>query len=266
MIDVELLNPEVVENLYRNHGLFACVCYATPDSRSEKVGRKCQESGHMSGSRCEYIKFRISGIDRGTAEQCLRHEIGTAVPLAMQDNYSISDEMDLHTTLSPDQVVKNMASFRYIDKAGFKWVTPLAIEYCPEAKAEYDALMLHINEKRRAIKAALERSGIASVQATEDANFVLPRATTTDLIIAFTPEALIHFCHKRMCSRAQQFIREIAWQMREAVAVYSPEFADELKPQCEHYLWCPEKERSCGRFPLKRELQALLEYETQVGK
>ena len=82
MIDIELLNPEVVENLYRNHGLFACVCYATPDSRSEKVGRKCQESGHMSGSRCEYIKFRISGIDRGTAEQCLLHEIGTAVPLA----------------------------------------------------------------------------------------------------------------------------------------------------------------------------------------
>lgn len=259
MIDVELLNPEVVENLYRNHGHFACVCYGTPDSRAEKVGRKCQESGHMSGSRCEYIKFRISGIDRGTAEQCLRHEIGTAVPLAMQDNYSISDEMDLHTTLSPDQVVKNMASFRYIDKAGFKWVTPLAIEYCPDAKAEYDALMLYINEKRRVIKHALEEAGYAAVTATEDANFVLPRATTTELVIAFTPEALIHFCHKRMCSRAQRFIRDIAWKMREAVAVCSPEFADELVPQCEHYLWCPEKDMGCGCYPTREELEALLE-------
>ena len=63
MITVTLMNPEVVVNLYRNHGQFACVCYNTPEKHAERVGSNCQASGHMSGSRCEYIKFRISGVD-----------------------------------------------------------------------------------------------------------------------------------------------------------------------------------------------------------
>ena len=54
---VELLNPEVLKNLYKNHGEFACTCYDTPKEFAEKVGKSCNEDGHMSGSRCEYIKF-----------------------------------------------------------------------------------------------------------------------------------------------------------------------------------------------------------------
>ena len=55
---VELINPEVVANLYKNHGVFACTCYDTPEQYAEKVGKSCVADGHMSGSRCEYIKFR----------------------------------------------------------------------------------------------------------------------------------------------------------------------------------------------------------------
>ena len=65
---VEIINKEELLNMVKNHGEFACVCYGTPDKYAEKVGKSCQESGHMSGSRCEYIKFRIYDIDRGTAE------------------------------------------------------------------------------------------------------------------------------------------------------------------------------------------------------
>jgi hypothetical protein len=82
-------------------GEFACVCYGTPDKYAEKVGKSCQESGHMSGSRCEYIKFRIYDIDRGTAEQIMRHEVGTNVPFDEQDNYSFID-------INPSNMVKNM--------------------------------------------------------------------------------------------------------------------------------------------------------------
>lgn len=258
MISVTLMNPEVVENLYRSHGEFACVCYDTPDRHAERVGRNCQTNGHMSGSRCEYIKFKISGVDRGTAEHAMRHELGTAVPVVMQDNYSFHDYMDLVTTVAPDHIVKNCASFRYIDKTGFEWETPATIRSCPEARQEYDALMNHINEKRVVIKQALERAGVDPKLATQDANFVLPRATTTDLVIGFTPEALIHFCHKRMCCRAQEFIREIAFLMRTAVAEVSPRFAEELKPQCHHLLWCPENRNCCGQFPTREELLILI--------
>lgn len=154
---VEIINPEVVENLYKNHGVFACTCYDTPEKYAKKVGRSCAKDNHMSGSRCEYIKFRISGIDRGTAEQCLRHEIGTHVPFEEQDNYSFADYSELVKDVSPDQIVKNMASFRYIDKDGFNWETPKSIVNCESANLIYEKLMETINMARSEIKRELEK-------------------------------------------------------------------------------------------------------------
>lgn len=251
MMKVEILNPDVLVNLYQNHGAFACVCYDTPEKYAERVGKSCQKDGHMSGSRCEYIKFKISGIDRGTAEQCLRHEIGTYIPFEMQDNYSFADYSEVVKDISPDQIVKNMASFRYIDKNGFSWSTPAYIEECAPAKEIYDALMTRINEDRVRIKQALVDNGCDEKAATQDANFVLPRATETEFVIGFTPEAFIHFCHKRLCQRAQEFIRTLAMMMRDEVAKYNEVFAKEAMPQCMHLLWCPEGKRGCGMMPSK---------------
>lgn len=251
---VEIINPEVLTNLYHNHGMFACTCYDTPDKYADKVGKSCEDSGHMSGSRCEYIKFRISGVDRGTSEQCLRHEIGASVPFDDQDNYLFSDYAEMVKDVSPDQIVKNMGSFRYIDKDGFEWATPKTIENCEKAKCQYDQLMSIINEYRKHIKLALEENGVDPKTATQDANFVLPRATTTTFTIGFTPEALIHFCHKRLCTRAQEFIRELAITMKKEVAKYNSDFAKELMPHCQHLLWCPEAKHSCGAYPTKEKL------------
>ena len=255
---VEILNPEIVENLYYNHGVFACTCYNTPERYAQKVGESCEKNGHMSGSRCEYIKFRITDLDRGTAEQTLRHEIGTATPYEMQDNYSFADFSEHVKDVSPDQIVKNMASFRYIDKNGFKWETPRTIKRCEKAKKIYDDLMIYINDKRQEIKNALEENGVDNKMAVQDANFVLPRATTTEFVIGFTPEALIHFCHKRLCVRAQEFIKEMALLIKEEIKKYSPSFAEELQPHCKHLLWCPEGSHCCGAMPTKAELKNIL--------
>lgn len=258
-MEVKIINPEVLTNLYNNHGQFACVCYDTPERFAEKVGKSCQNDGHMSGSRCEYIKFKVTGLDRGTSEQCLRHEIGTSVPYDMQDNYAISEYSELVKDISPDQIVKNMASFRYIDKNGFEWETPKNIKNISAAKIIYDGLMEDINTARAAIKEILLENGIEEKKAVEDANFVLPRATLTEFVIGFTPEALIHFCHKRLCVRSQEFIRKLAKLMKKEVMKYNEDFAKELVPQCQHLLWCPEKSMSCGARPTKVELIATLE-------
>lgn len=257
-MNVEILNPEVLENLYRNHGLFACTCYNTPEKYADKVGKSCEEDGHTSGSRCEYIKFKITGLDRGTSEQCLRHEIGVSVPFEEQDNYSFSEYSDLVVDVSPDQIVKNMASFRYIDKDGFMFETPATIENCDKARNLYGELMGIINNYRSAIKEALVEDGVAEKTAVQDANFVLPRATTTEFVIGFTPEALIHFCHKRLCTRAQEFVRKLAILMKQEVAKYNAEYAAELVPHCQHLLWCPEKKHSCHAYPTKDELKEIL--------
>ena len=262
---VEILNPEALQNLYKNHGEFACVCYNTPSEKAEQVGKNCQQSGHLSGSRCEYIKFKISDVDRGTAEQIMRHEIGTSIPIEYQDNYSFADFAEAVKDVSPDQIVKNMASFRYIDKTGFSWVTPWAIRSVSKAKQRYDALMDHINAERIAIKEMLESSGIKPGIANEAVNFTLPRATKSELVVGFTPEAFVHFCHKRLCSRAQEYIRQFAKLAKDECARYCPEYAAELKPHCEHLLWCPEGSHCCGHLPTKKKLMELLQYGAEVA-
>ena len=254
----QIINPEVVENLYKSHGQFACVCYNTPQERAENVGKLCQQTGHMSGSRCEYIKFLVTGIDRGTAEQCLRHEIGTWLPPEQYDQYSFSELSDLLIDVNPAAIVKNMASFRYIDKTGFQYETPRAIKNAPEAKKRYDGLMEFIRGTRSDIVALLVQAGCSEKAANEAANMVLPRATLTEFVIGFTPEALIHFCHKRLCNRAQEFIHDLAKQIKAEVEKHNPRFANELVPHCEYLLYCPEGKMCCGKALTRSETADLL--------
>jgi len=263
-MNVRIINPEVLTNLYKNHGEFAHVCYDTSSSFAEKIGKTCADQGHMSGSRCEYIKFEIAGLDRGTSEQCLRHEIGTDVPVNQLDNYSFSDFSEQVIDVSPDQIVKNMASFRYIDKEGFQYAIPRTIRNCQRAMEEYQSLMAQINTSRSVIKEALLEDGVNTREAVQAANFVLPRATTTTFVIGFTPEALIHFCHKRLCNRSQEFIRDVAARMRGEVMKYNPQFAKELVPHCQYLLWCPEKGASCGMYPTRDELKNKINQNLEV--
>ena len=265
-MEAKILNPEVLESLYKNHGVFACTCYATPEKYADRVGKSCEQNGHMSGSRCEYIKFRLTDIDRGTAEQFMRHEIGTSVPFEEMDNYSFADYSELVTDVSPDQIVKNMGSFRYIDKDGFTYTTPREIEANKRAKLAYDTLMANINSSRSEIQECLENAGVDKRRAVECANFVLPRATNNTLTIGFTPEALIHFMHKRLCTRAQPEIRKQALVMKRAVEKINPEFAKELVPHCEHLLWCPEGNMSCGLRPTKAQLIELIGVRASVAE
>lgn len=259
LLKVEIINPEVLENLYKNHGVFACTCYDTPSKYAEKVGRACEKDGHMSGSRCEYIKFRITDVDRGTAEQCMRHEIGVSFPFEDMDNYTFDEYSEKVIDVSPDQIVKNMGSFRYIDKSGFTYTTPIEIWNNIYASKIYKDIMGHIEEVRKDIKALLVEDGVDEKRANECANFVLPRATNSTLTIGFTPEALLQFMHKRLCSRAQPEIKKLAIMIKKAIKEVNPEFEKELVPHCVHLMWCPEgKKMTCGAYPTKNEVEEIL--------
>lgn len=259
LMKVEIINPEILTDLYRNHGVFACTCYDTPEKYADKVGKSCEKDGHMSGSRCEYIKFRLIDVDRGTAEQCMRHEIGVSFPFEDMDNYSFDEYSEKVIDVSPDQIVKNMASFRYIDKDGFTYTVPEEIKNNARAKLVYDTLMCTINGSRKELEIILNKDGIDSKRVLECINFVLPRATNSTLTIGFTPEALIHFMHKRLCNRAQPEIKKLALLMKKAVSEYNEDFAKQLVPHCQHLLWCPEgKKMTCGAYPQKDELKEII--------
>lgn len=183
----------------------------------------------------------------------MRSEIG--VRYDNQDKYAYMDLIEAIPRVSPDEVVKNLASFRYIDKNNFTYYTPSNIENNETAKALYQNLMSNIDTTRRLIREVLIDGGEDIHSAVEDANFVLPRATNTVLMVGFTPEALITFMHKRLCSRAQEPIRKIAIEMKKLVQEVNPDFAKELMPHCQYLLWCPEGSKSCGAYPTREELR-----------
>lgn len=209
----------------------------------------------MSGSRCEYIKFEIEG-DRGTLEQMMRHEIG--VRYDEIDKYSYSDRIELIIDTNPTNITKNMQSFRYVDKNEFTYVIPKNIEKFKDIKELYEDTMSFLDMRRKQIRDMLVGHEIEYKKAVEDANFILPRATNLTLTIGFTPEALIQFMFKRLCTRAQDEIRDIAIQMKRKIAEINPTFAKELVSHCQYLLWCPEQ-KGCGAYPSKEELKEKLE-------
>ena len=242
---VTLLNSEQVVNMFQSWGEFAATCYNTPSKYAEKVGNKCYDDEHYSGSRTEYFKFKIEGIDRGISEQVLRHEIGVRSNPMVENTY---DE-------NPSNIVKNMKSFRYVDMKDFDYSTPTSIQKNELALKEYEDCMNYINEKRENIKNILLESGVDKRLAVEDSNYLLPRATHTSFVLALTLEALIHYMHKRLCTATQPFHRDLAKIMRDEVLSVLPQLKDRLVPHCDYLLWCPETNRCCGRHLTKEEFK-----------
>lgn len=222
---VTLLNPAETKTLLSDWGSFASVCYNSNSSPS-KVGEHCLESEHFSGSRWRYIAFRIEEVPRFLVDQLIRHEQG---------------------------VVKNVQSFRYVNKNNFSYDIPNEILENSELSERYSKYMEECKILYSDIKNYITNKGFTPEHANEQARYVLPMATFSSVDIAFTLEALIHLCHKRLCNRAERPIRELTHLIAKATIAVVPELKKYLIPQCQYLLWCPEK-NGCGRFPSKEEL------------
>ena len=107
---VEHLNTEIFDKLFYNWCETSYVCYDT-HGREAQVGRHCLKSGHFSGSRGDYIKFKITEVPRFVIDQAVRHEVG---------------------------VFKNVQSFRYVDKDGFKYSIPKCLDHNAKLKNDKD--------------------------------------------------------------------------------------------------------------------------------
>lgn len=223
MIKVELINKDEIQNLFNNWGEFACKCYDTNKKYAKKVGEHCLHSGHFSGSRCEYFKFEISGISRACSMQLNRHSTG---------------------------VVINQQSQRYCDMTNTNFVIPPSIQNNPIALEKYNKLIEESKNTYCNIQQLLIDQGKTKEQANEDARFALLESCETQGTWGFTLEALIHFMNKRLCSRSQWEIRNLAQEMKKAVLEVLPQIEEFLVPQCEYLTWCPEA-NGCEKFKNK---------------
>lgn len=225
-MNVELLNPEEVKSLFANWGQTSAICYDS-HGNNEKIGIHCLKSGHFSGSRGDYIKFLVTDVPRLLIDQAVRHEVG---------------------------VFKNVQSFRYVDKSGFSYEIPKALDNNTQLMNEYVAHMEATENIYHKIQDYMRSAGNNKESVNETARYVLPMATKSAFIIGFDIEALINFMHKRLCVRAESPIRNLAIQMRNCVLDVLPQLQPYLVPNCEYLLWCPENKQGCGRYPTKEEV------------
>ena len=237
-IKVELLNPEEVKNFIKNHGIFACQCYMTPEKFAERVGMSCLVEGHTSGSRADMFKFRIYS-PRYCADQIMRHSVGTAINCQSQRYVDMDENFSIYVPpqVMNDQALREMYSF-----------------YEEECRDRYTIL-----------REEMIARGITGEQANDLMRTMLPIGVPCNLTMGFTIEALIHFMHKRLCVRADAPIRQVAKLMKEAVLAVEPRYAELFVPQCQADMYCPEK-HGCGAYPNKEEVQRLIELGKQCCK
>lgn len=223
---VTLLNPAETKTFLSDWGSFASVCYNSNSSPS-KIGKHCLESEHFSGSRWRYFCFRIEDVPRFVIDQLVRHEQG---------------------------VVKNVQSFRYVNKENYSFDIPKEIKKNQALFLRYMNYMSKGKQLYSDIKTFITDSGFSEEHASEQARYVLPMSTLSSVDIAFTLEAVIHLCHKRLCVRAEEPIRQLTVAIKDCIVATIPELKDYLEAQCEYLLWCPEK-NGCGKYPKKNKLK-----------
>lgn len=96
----------------------------------------------------------------------------------------------------------------------------------------------------------------------ENARYILPEGTKTNLILTMNARELRHFFELRCCERAQWEIRQLANEILKRCKRHAPLLFENAGPSCVALGYCPEK-RGCGKAPKLSDLKAAYEKETK---
>ena len=241
-------NREIVEKYYVPVIYTACrTCYSelTPEDIFGKAERgeidvaKMQrlisnviESGH--GSTIEHVVFTfgISGVSRTLSHQLVRHRAGVAF----------------------DQQSQRYVTFK---KAATMLPQTIA-EADPRVRAEYEEQI----EGSMALYGDLVSAGIPG----EDARFVFPNATRTNLVMTVNLRALIHMSGLRLCTMAQWEIRRLFQLIRHEIFQVSPFLGSFLAPKCVPLGYCDEMNNRDGHCPIRPHKDRVLEAWAEKAK
>ena len=229
-------NREVVERYYVPLIYTACrTCYSElePDEifrravdgeidqhKMQKLIAGVIESGH--GSTIEHIVFTfgISGVSRTLSHQLVRHRAGVAF---------------------------DQQSQRYVKFKGAAAMLPATIEDGdPELRRRYQEQV----DGALGLYGEMLGSGVPG----EDARFVFPNATRTNLVMTANLRALIHMSGLRLCTMAQWEIRRLFQLIRHEIFGISPFLGSFLAPKCVPLGYCDEmgnKDEHCPIRPHK---------------
>jgi thymidylate synthase (FAD) len=187
-----------------------------PEKQQELV-RRVIESGH--GSTIEHIvfTFAISGVTRTLSHQLVRHRAGLAF---------------------------DQQSQRYLDYKRPAYMVPGTIQDAPvELRERYESML----DGSLAFYSDLLEAGVPG----EDARFVMPNATRTNLVMTTNLRALIHMSGLRLCTMAQWEIRRLFQLIRHEVFDVSPFLGSFLAPKCVPLGYCDEDRNRDEHCPIR---------------
>jgi thymidylate synthase (FAD) len=199
--------------------LSAKTCYAAKmpsgDLSREQMAKflhKVISAGHTSVLEHASFTFAVEGVSRALTHQLVRHRIAS---------YS-------------------QQSQRYVRLKDFGYVTPATISSKPRAKAKFDKVMAELSKAY----AELAEMGVP----VEDARYVLPNATTSNIVVTMNARSLHNFFELRSCLRAQWEIRKLANLMLREVKAVAPLLFDDAGPICRRRGICMEGATDCKFF------------------
>ncbi|MHC1605466.1 MAG: FAD-dependent thymidylate synthase [Candidatus Methanofastidiosia archaeon] len=173
--------------------------------------------GHVSVIEHASFTFSIEDVSRACTHQLVRHRLAS---------YS-------------------QQSQRYVRIEGMTPVVPKSVSQDPAAKALFETGV----DKAVKVYEDMIRIGIPK----EDARFVLPQASKTNIVVTMNARELRHFFKYRCCERAQWEIREMAKKMLSLVKEIAPIIFKNAGPTCICEKYCPEGDLSCGRLKVKND-------------
>jgi thymidylate synthase (FAD) len=183
-----------------------CLSDKVPPERVHSLLAHVIESGHHSTIEHISFTFAISGVSRALSHQLVRHRIGVAF---------------------------DQQSQRYVKYKEPLYVVPPSVEANPDALRLFNEL----RDKSEEIYHQLLQMGIPA----EDARFVFPNATATNLIMTVNLRQLMHMAGLRLCTLAQWEIRQLFKLIRKELMAVEPYFGKLLVPKCVPLGYCDEK-------------------------
>ena len=182
------------------------------DTELNLILNKILDLGHTSVIEHSCFTFTISDVSRSLTHQLVRHRIAS---YAQQ-------------------------SQRYVDFKEPNFVTPPKISKNNNMKKAYDKTMKNIWEEYN----NLLELGIPA----EDARYVLPNASCTNIIVTMNARSLLNFFELRCCRHAQWEIRKLANKMLAEVKEVAPNIFKNAGPSCKTKGICLENNNDCPLY------------------
>ncbi len=275
--------PEFEQNIVRG----ARLCYSsasiedlkekvTPED-AEKFLNKILEIGHGSILEHSSITFGIEGVSRALTHQLVRHRIGTSFSQKSQ-RYVREGQFDYvipkPIQKDPELTKKYIESMERIQADYDMLTNELLVSQIKEQVnlkqenynklfAEYvkaneayegmtqlnDIINTNDNENILTVFKAINKREYTRLEkiAIENARYVLPNACESKIQVTMNVRSLFNFFKERLCDRAQEEIREMAFEMWKCCMQISPTIFKHATPTCVNGK-CKEGAMTCGKM------------------